>query len=130
MKKTFLLAAIVLCLSCSTEEKPVTWEGRWKATWETDPAAFAGIVGVTDFTMPGYFIFTDDKVNIQAFGFPGCAFSVDTLDHTLFWKVRNDSLLLINDADTPGMAYQITESNSKRVKLQLLGDIFVNLEKL
>lgn len=124
------LIALLLFWSCSSgTDEAASWQGQWKATWETDPASFAGIEGITHFTMDGNVTFEADKVNIKAFGFEGCAFGVDTLDHSLFWKVRNDSLILTNDEATPGMDYLIKEKTDKKIKLQLLEDIFLTLEK-
>jgi len=130
MKKYFQIIFLVVLASCgSNKEQPAGWEGEWVATWETDPASFEGIEGITDFTMPGKIVFDGDRVNIQAYGFEGCVFSKDTLDHTLNWKVRQDSLILINDEETPGMVYQIKEQSDKKIRLQLMEDIFLTLNK-
>ncbi|MEP4532425.1 MAG: hypothetical protein ABJ004_05015 [Cyclobacteriaceae bacterium] len=132
MRKTIFLIALVAAFSCTEtkkNERPAHWAGEWQATWKTDPASFEGIEGITDYTMPGKFIFTGDSLNIKAFGFEGCVFSKDTLDHVLVWKVSGDSLILINDQDTPGMVYSIRESGEKKIGLQLMDDIFLTLEK-
>ncbi|MEQ8470338.1 MAG: hypothetical protein RIC35_04095 [Marinoscillum sp.] len=128
--RNLILPLIVFLAACSSSsEIPEGWEGSWTATWVTDPASFEGIEGITDYTMPGKVIFDADEVNIKAFGFEGCVFSKDTLDHSLKWKVSNDSLILINDEETPGMVYLIKEKTSDKIKLQLMDDIFLNLEK-
>jgi hypothetical protein len=131
MKNLALILVFLAAFACtqSNKEGESAWDGKWNATWETDPASFEGIEGITDFTMPGEFIFDGTKVNIRAFGFDGCVFSKDTLDHVLSWKVSGDSLILINDEDTPGMVYSIKESTDKKIKLQLMDDIFLTLEK-
>ena len=131
MRKIFVIVALVFLGACSSthSERPSGWDGEWTATWVTDPASFEGIEGITDYTMPGKVTFDGSKVNIQAYGFEGCVFSKDTLDHTLTWKVSNDSLILINDEDTPGMVYTIKEKTDSKVSLQLMEDIFLNLEK-
>ncbi len=131
MKKHIVILALVILASCtnSTSERPEGWDGEWTATWVTDPASFEGIDGITDYTMPGKVTFNGDQVNIKAFGFEGCVFSKDTLDHSLTWKVSNDSLILINDEDTPGMVYTIKEKTDSKIRLQLMEDIFLNLEK-
>lgn len=131
MRKSLLLIVFaVLLMKCGSEsERPTAWIGTWEATWKTDPTSFEGIEGITDFEMPGIITFDDQMVRIQAYGFPGCAFSVDTLDHSLTWKVRNDSLFLINDSDSPGMIYQIKMTSSKKIELQLMDDIFLMLER-
>lgn len=132
MKKVLFIIIIGIAFSCSENkknEKPSFWLGEWSATWKTDPASFEDIPGITDFTMPGQFIFDGDSVNIKAYGFDGCVFSKDTLDHVLMWKVSGDSLILINDEETPGMVYSINEANDKKISLQLMEDIFLTLEK-
>lgn len=142
MKKALFVIIILSVAACTqtntTESKyaeavnndrPAFWNGVWTATWETDPASFENIPGITDFTMPGKFIFKGDSVNIKAFGFEGCVFSKDTLDHALIWKVSGDSLILINDEETPGMVYNIKAANEEKISLQLMDDIFLTLEK-
>lgn len=132
MNKIFLFGLIISVLYACTsgqQEERAKWQGEWNATWETDPASFAGVDGITHFTMPGKITFDNEKVNIKAYGFKGCAFSGDTLDHSLFWKVKNDTLILINDENTPGMVYQIKEVSNEQIRLQLLEDIFITLRK-
>lgn len=115
--------------SSGNSEQPAGWDGAWKATWETDPASFEGIDGITDFTMNGQFTFEEDRLNIKAYGFEGCVFSQDTLDHSLSWAVSNDSLITRNDEETPGMVFLIKEKLDRKVRLQLMEDIFLTLEK-
>ncbi|MEQ9302481.1 MAG: hypothetical protein RJQ14_01095 [Marinoscillum sp.] len=131
MRKILIILIVVFLSACSgnSSENPAGWEGSWKATWETDPASFEGIDGITSYTMPGKVTFNSNQVNIKAFGFEGCVFSKDTLDHSLRWRVSNDSLILINDEETPGMVYLIKEKSDNNVRLQLMEDIFLNLEK-
>lgn len=130
MKKAIVILFVVLIASCSGgDEKTALWEGEWNATWETDPASFEGVDGISSYTMSGKVNFSGENVTIKAYGFDGCVFSKDTLNHSLQWKVSNDSLILINDEDTPGMVYQINEQSSDKVKLQLMEDIFLTLEK-
>lgn len=132
-KNLIIILAIVFSACSGGSEKssdqPEGWVGEWQATWTTDPASFEGVEGLTDFTMPGVVTFDPEQVNIKAYGFEGCVFSKDTLDHSLKWKVQNDSLILINDEDTPGMIYQIKEQTAERIHLQLMEDIFLTLEK-
>ncbi|WP_258102883.1 hypothetical protein [Marinoscillum sp. MHG1-6] len=122
---------IFILMACSQqqEKNPAYWNGEWQAEWKTDPASFAGIPGITDFTMSGTFTFDGDLVSIKAYGFEGCVFSKDTLDHQLNWKISSDSLILINDEDTPGMVYSIKEADEKEIRLQLMDDIFLTLKK-
>ena len=123
--KNLLLPVIVLVAlaSCSSSKE------EYGAVWEASPASFAGVKDVSDFTMNGKFIFDGDEVNIQAYGFDGCVFSKDTLDHTLKWKISNDSLITYNDEDTPGMVYTIMDTTDNLIHLQLMEDIFLTLEK-
>lgn len=114
--------------SCSSD-KTSDWQGEWQATWETDPAAFATLGSSVDYTMNGKVTFDEDQVNIKAYGYDKCVFSKDTLDHTLHWKVSNDSLILINDMQTPGMVYLIKEKSDEKIRLQLMDDIFLTLNK-
>lgn len=131
MRALSLLMLVFVWASCSTSssERPAQWMGEWSAQWETDPASFPDTDGITSYTMPGKITFDANKVNIQAYGFEGCVFSKDTLDHTLSWKVSNDSLILINEENAPGMIYQIKECSDDRIKLQLMEDIFLTLSK-
>lgn len=126
---SFLFIAIVFYSCTSSTEQASSWSGSWKAEWATDPASFGEIEGITDYTMNGEFIFENKSLNIKAYGHEGCVFSTDTLDHNLMWNVKGDSLILINDDDTPGMIYTIKSSSSERIELQLLDDIMLTLTK-
>lgn len=130
MKKLLpvVLAFVIVACSSSREEAD-TWNGEWRAIWETDPASFAGIDGITSFAMNGKLTFAAEKVTIEAYGHKGCAFGEDTLNHTLFWEVKNDSLILTNSEDTPGMDYRIKSKADKKIELQLLEDIYLTLER-
>lgn len=127
----FLL--FIACTSGSTENesnKPNEWLGEWKAEWETPPESpsYAGIEDM-EFYMDGMFTFTEDSLTVQNNGYPGCIFAVDTLKHTQLWSVSNDTLITFNDPQTPGMTYKITSSDTDRIQLQLMEDIFVTLTK-
>lgn len=132
MKKLNWLVLVIMFWGCSggsSSEKAVEMDGDWAATWETDSASYAGISGITDYTMSGRFIFKGDRLNIKAFGFEGCVFNRDTLDHELNWKITGDSLILINEEDVPGMIYQIKSQTDKEIKLQLMEDISLTLTR-
>jgi hypothetical protein len=134
MRQIIVVFISVFIFSCGTsskdgEKKANKLEGDWTAKWSTDPASFGEIEGISDYTMNGKFIFTDQKLNIKAYGFEGCVFSTDTLDHNLMWSVSNDSLVLINDDKTPGMVYQIKSMTEDKIELQLLDDIMLTLTK-
>lgn len=131
MKKYFWALAVGLLVSCSggSGEKTADLDGSWTAKWETDPAAYEGIDGITDYTMSGQFNFKGDRLNIRAYGFEGCVFNRDTLDHELNWTISGDSLILINEDDVPGMIYTIKSQTDKELKLQLMEDIFLTLNR-
>ncbi len=124
MKKLLPVIVLIFAMaSCSSNKE------EYGAIWETDPASFAGVTDVSDYTMDGKFIFDGDEVTIQAYGFEGCVFSKDTLNHTLKWKISNDSLITFNDEETPGMVYTIMDTTDNIIHLQLMDDIFVTLER-
>lgn len=128
----YIWVLLILVWACSTpgsKENASPWEGEWSATWVTDSAAYSGLHGITAYTMPGKITFDSDSINIQAYGFDGCVFGHDTLDHTMKWKIRHDSLILINDPQTPGMIYHIREMSESKMHLQLMEDIYVLLER-
>ncbi|MFY0651451.1 MAG: hypothetical protein JXQ96_05430 [Cyclobacteriaceae bacterium] len=104
--------------------------GTWKAEWETDPASYPGVEPSTKFTMDGQFEFNDEGiVTIAAYGHEGCIFSSDTLIHSLNWILKNDTLRLVNENDVHGMTYSVISRSADKMKLQLMEDIFLNLEK-
>lgn len=128
----FILLVIFLnaCKTPKEIQESNIFDGRWVAQWDTDPAGFPDISDKSIFTMDGYFeFFEEDKVTVTAFGFPGCIFSNDTLSHTLFWQIQNDTLSLINEGDVYGISYKINEMSSKKIQLQLMEDIFITLSK-
>ena len=103
--------------------------GKWQAKWETNPASFPEVDDVKSYTMNGEITFYPDSVEINAFGFPGCIFSSDTLSHSLKWVISNDTLSFLNEDDIYGMSYTIKEMNESEVSLQLMEDIFLTLKK-
>ncbi|MFT5640133.1 MAG: hypothetical protein ACI9A7_000228 [Cyclobacteriaceae bacterium] len=132
MRYFLVLLVAIVSYSCgsSSEDKEINnLEGNWTAKWSTDPASFGEIEGISDYTMDGNFIFENQMLNIKAYGFEGCVFSTDTLDHNLMWSVSGDSLVLINDDETPGMVYQIKSKTEEKIELQLLDDIMLTLTK-
>lgn len=130
MKKLAFLIIVVGMMSCSGSgsERPASWIGEWKATWSTPPDAYPGMGGMT-FEMNGSFVFDSDSLTVAANGFDGCIFHADTLVHTQGWHVSNDTLFLVNEPGSLGMTYTIKAKSDDQIKLQLLDDIFVTLEK-
>jgi hypothetical protein len=126
---TIILMVLALFNACSNNESGL--EGEWKAKWTTDPASYPGVDASVKFTMDGQFEFTSDgKVTISAYGHQGCIFSSDTLIHSLNWNLNNDTLKLVNENDVHGMTYSVLNLTSDKMKLQLMEDIFLDLEKL
>lgn len=133
IRASFLSLAIsMIGYSCTDQQKDETRStlmGKWTALWETDPASFPGVTNIESFKMDGEIIFHADSVQINAFGFPGCIFSADTLRHSLKWKISNDTLNFLNEDDIYGMSYTIKEIQENNVRLQLMDDIFLTLKK-
>lgn len=124
---TSLVFIVVVISGCTSS--PVV--GSWKAKWTTDPASYPNVDASVKFTMDGQFKFTaDGKVTISAYGHKGCIFSSDTLIHSLNWKLNNDTLKLVNENDVHGMTYSVLNLTTDKMKLQLMEDIFLDLEKI
>jgi hypothetical protein len=123
------LILIVILTACSSEDTSKNLEGRWLAKWKTVPESFQGVKNIESYEMNGVFDFQGDSLTIQAYGFPGCIFGIDTISHTQGWIISNDSLHLINPDQVRGISYRITEMNTGELKLQLMEDIFISLQK-
>ncbi|MBV6645745.1 MAG: hypothetical protein KI790_09865 [Cyclobacteriaceae bacterium] len=132
MKLSFFTVLVLLLAACTTKsskESPSQIEGLWNAQWQTLPESFPDVSGDVDYTMQGKISFTGEEVSITAYGYPGCIFSSDTLEHKLGWNITNDSLHLINDESVHGMSYQINSIADSRIELQLMEDIFLTLTR-
>jgi len=133
-KLSFLLVLLVFGCTTSGEKTGSAldqpWVGKWKAEWKTEPEAFPDVSGIEKFSMNGNLTFdSDGSVEIAAFGFPGCIFSSDTLEHELTWQVKNDTLNLRSVDDPYGIPYNIIELSGKKVELRLMGDITLTLTR-
>lgn len=118
------------CTEKGSTETSIDVSGTWLAQWVTDPASYPDVDPSTNFTMNGKFIFEEEgSLSIVAYGYPNCIFSSDTLSHSLNWQLKNDTLSLINDNDVHGMTYQVLELSEKKIKLQLMEDIFLHLTR-
>ena len=127
--RTFPFLCLLLVLGCGGErEKDQTFIGDWQANWRTLPESFPGMENM-DFTMSGKITFSYDSVSITAYGYEGCIFSEDTLIHALEWKVSNDTLHLLNEADIYGMSYKVVSKSDEKIELQLMEDIFLTLTR-
>tara|TARA_R110000868_G_scaffold100896_1_gene277709 strand:- start:978 stop:1412 length:435 start_codon:yes stop_codon:yes gene_type:complete len=140
-KALIVLATITVVVSSCTNRKSqkegaATTQaadviGNWQAQWVTDPSSYPDVDPSVNFTMDGKFEFdSKGKVTISAYGYKGCIFSSDTLVHSLNWKLKNDTLQLVNENDMHGMTYSVLNLSAETMKLQLMDDIFLNLNKL
>ena len=127
---TLLIAVFFLGCTSSTSETPTYMIGAWNAKWETFAESYPGVTDIKSFTMDGKWTFSDDgEITVAAYGFDGCIFGEDTIIHTQNWTVSNDTLNLINNDQVHGMTYKIVSQSDDKIKLQLMKDIFVHLEK-
>lgn len=127
MKKILGLFLVVL-VGCTSSENE-GWGGKWQAKWTTDPAGYGELAKDLKFEMDGSFDFKDEKLTISAFGYSGCVFGTDTLEHTILWKISGDTLELQNTEDEPGIQYKILNVTDYEISLQLVEDIFITLSK-
>jgi hypothetical protein len=127
MKKILCLLLVVL-VGCTSSENEA-WEGQWQAKWTTDPAGYGELAKDLKFEMDGSFNFKDEKLTISAYGYSGCIFGTDTLEHTILWKINGDTLELQNTEDEPGIQYKILNQTDNEISLQLVEDIFITLSK-
>lgn len=104
-------------------------KGEWKVQWVTTPEEGKTVDPSVNYTMNGAMIFEDSKLTINAYGYEGCIFGTDTLSHSLNWKIQSDTLNLVNEGDPFGIPYIIKEASSKKIKLQLVEDVFLFLTK-
>ncbi|MEQ9230438.1 MAG: hypothetical protein RIF46_07120 [Cyclobacteriaceae bacterium] len=121
---------VVLVFACQpTDSTTEAWQGEWTARWKTDPAGYGALAAEMSFEMNGKFTFDGDQATISAYGYEGCIFNVDTLEHTLIWTLRSDTLELQNQPGEPGIQYKVLEQSEKQIRLQLVDDIFITLTK-
>lgn len=136
LKSTLLAFLFLSMFSCTTEKgseenskltKAVI--GSWDVQWITSPDESMSAQNV-NLTMNGkMYIKGDNQITIEAYGYKDCIFGVDTLIHTLNWEINGDTLNLKNPNDVFGIPYIIKESSDKKIKLQLLEDVFLFLTK-
>lgn len=104
--------------------------GEWNAHWETLPdESLPGIDG-NDLKMNGAINFRDNGiVEISAFGFQGCIFSDDTMNNTLNWELGDSVLRFIDEGDEHGLPYRISKFGKNEIRLVLLEDINLTLNR-
>ena len=132
MKKSlclFLVVLMIVVLMGCTSLENEAWEGTWQAKWTTDSAGYGELANDMEFEMDGTFNFQDRNVTISAYGYSGCVFGTDTLEHTILWKINGDTLQLQNTEDEPSIQYKILNQTDKKINLQLVEDIFITLSR-
>ncbi|MGB3464411.1 MAG: hypothetical protein WBA74_04040 [Cyclobacteriaceae bacterium] len=130
MKTRFFIMLFLagVFIACSNEKPSLM--GEWQATWVADPSAYPDSLDADKYRMKGVWTFNEDQtMSILAYGCKDCIFGEDTLSHSQRWEIRNDSIFLISDRNIEGLVCKIIEQKEDFVKLQLLRDMFVNLEK-
>ena len=126
--KKILCVFLVILVGCTSSENEA-WEGKWQAKWTTDPAGYGELAKDLKFEMDGSFDFKDEELTISAYGYSGCVFGTDTLEHTILWRINGDTLELQNTEDEPGIQYKILNQADNQISLQLVEDIFITLSK-
>ena len=129
LKYSVLLVALTFTFCSEGEQTKKALQGKWKANWTTSKEAFPDVSDEIAMTMEGWIEFNNDEVTITAYGYPGCIFSADTLEHSQKWAMRNDTLELLNEGDAHGIAYLMEERSDDHIQLVLMGDIFLNLTR-
>lgn len=128
--RLMLIGSAFLLSYCSDKDKTGNiLEGKWKATWKTTKEAFPEVSSDIALTMEGWVDFNNDKVTITAYGYPGCIFSADTLEHSQKWVLKNDTLELLNEGDIHGISYLLKEKSNDNIELVLMGDIYLSLSR-
>ena len=113
-----------------TEDKCEIDNSKVDCGFSTKRATFENIENITSFKMDGRFLFKEDSVIIMAYGYEGCIFGVDTIQHAQSWKISGDTLYLLNEANLQGISYLITSKTDQSIELQLMDDIFIHLNKV
>jgi hypothetical protein len=128
--KRIPLLLLVIAFACQPSDSTTeAWQGEWDAKWKTDPSVYGDLAGLMAFEMNGKFTFDGDKATVTAYGFDGCIFNSDTIEHTQNWVLRSDTLELQNQPGEPGIQYKVLNQTDKEIRLQLVDDIFITLTK-
>ena len=130
MKSTLLVFLYLMLLTQSDyRTKSDTFLGDWKAQWSISSNDKLVKDTSASFVMNGVFSFHNNgSVVIKGFGYPGCIFSEDTIMYQTRWFLNLDQLVIGNDK-TNQFSYQIETADSDHIKLLLLGDIHLILDK-
>jgi hypothetical protein len=101
-------------------------EGEWNAVWEIDDSVSDPLTT----QMTGKWKFSEDIVELQAFGFEGCAFGADSISNLMNFQLANQSILLNNVEGDLLLEYSILQVSPGRVELGFLDDIKIILTKV
>lgn len=133
----FFAIILLLFTGCGSDKKEekettITKEdvllGKWDAQWiKTDPEE--GFTG-RQLKMNGRMEFTKNRVNITVYGFDGCIFFSDTVVSKLKWKIEDNVIRFIDLSDDQGLPYNIESFSNDKIKLSLMEDIYIDLEKV
>lgn len=126
-----LVLFVAMIISCeTTNEKANAVIGDWDVQWVTYPEEGSDPDPNVNLTMNGKMLINKNgKITIHAYGYEGCIFGADTLEHTLNWALQGDTLNLTNDGDQFGIPYIIKDQSDSKMKLQLVEDVFLFLTK-
>lgn len=125
----FLLFILTFILVACSDEKP-SMIGEWNATWIADPSGYPDSLDADKYRMKGVWTFNEDQtMSILAYGCKECIFGEDTLQNSQKWEIKGDTIVLINDQNIEGLLCKIVEQEQDFIRLQLLSDMFVTLEK-
>lgn len=103
--------------------------GKWDVTWEAQGEDFKTYEPYQR-VMHGQMKFDKDgEVEITAYGFDKCVFSVDTLKNSIHYRLSNNKLSFEEMPGKGGLEYMIDTFSSDKIKLSLLKDIHLTLEK-
>lgn len=105
--------------------------GKWQAEWEmAGNAPEIEVTGGKDQYMLGKMEFLEGgEVKIDAFGYPGCLFSNDTINNQLNWVLLKDTIRLYSKDQQFSLEYAIQNMEETFIKLNLMGDIFITLRR-
>ena len=128
-RPVLISTAFLMCFCSNGDQPGQILEGKWKATWKTSREAFPEVGEDISFSMEGWVDFESDDVTITAYGYPGCIFSADTLQHSQKWVLKNDTLEMLNEGDVRGISYLLKQKSEDSIELVLMGDIYVSLTR-
>lgn len=124
----FILTPFLLMMApaLSLAQSQGQLEGKWEATWKIQNGSM-----LTDHesSMRGHMNFKNNgKVEVVAYGYPGCLFSNDTIQNELQWNVQRDSLIFYSPQDNFSLIYIVEEAATGEIQLRLMDDIFITLK--